>query len=440
MTPNKDIFCNAPWYELQIYWDGSLGFCCQENHQLYPNNMKQHYNVANMSIKDWYNSDPMKTARLMMFNDTRNSVCFRCYNEEDHSDSSRRQRCNQKSVIFTRTNFKESYEQSPGFDKFEKARTTNGSYANLPIDLHIDLGNYCNLTCKMCNPQASSGIASQLVKWGVQEAEQYIGSDWTRNDTVWQRVLTELAAIPTLNNVHFMGGETLITRRFEEFIDYMIECKRFDLNFSFVTNGTIFNESLLNKLKKFQRVGIEVSIETVTNHNAYQRQGTDTQQVLANIQRYLTHCNGTSITLTVRPAISALTIGHYASLLHYCIEHQIIVKALLVSKPVFLNPCILPDTVREGYRQSYKDIITNYHLDQVDHTVDYNESDLNQLDRIIKNQVVQCLNLLDAPRLPNSDALLTEMVAWCRKWDDVHGYNALELYPELKDEFIARGY
>ena len=439
MTPNKDIFCNAPWYELQIYWDGSLGFCCQEDHQLYPDNMKKHYNVAAMSIQNWVDSEPMRAARLMMFDHTRNSVCRRCYNEEDHSDSSRRHKCNQKSVIFTRTNFKESYEQSPGHDRFESSRIT-GAHAGLPIDLHIDLGNYCNLTCKMCRPQASSSIAVQYVKWGVPGAQQFVGTDWTKNDKVWHRVLEEIAAIPKLTNIHFMGGETLITPRFEDFVDYMLAKDRTDLCFSFVTNGTAFNESLLNKLKKFRRVGIEVSIETVTNHNAYQRQGTDTDQVLVNIQRYLTHCNGSSITLTARPAISALTIGNYASLLRYCMEHQIIVKGLLVSTPVFLNPCILPDAAREGYQQSYKDIITNYHLDQVDHTVDYNESDLNQLDRIIKNQVVQCLNLLDAPRLPNSDALLTEMVAWCRKWDDVHGYNALELYPELKDEFIARGY
>jgi sulfatase maturation enzyme AslB (radical SAM superfamily) len=60
----------------------------------------------------------------------------------------------------------------------------------------------------------------------------------------------------------------------------MIARGRTDLNFSFVTNGTVFNENLLNKLKQFNRVGIEVSIETVTEHNAYQRQGTDTALVL----------------------------------------------------------------------------------------------------------------------------------------------------------------
>lgn len=440
MTPNKDIFCNAPWYELQIYWDGSLGFCCQEDHQLYSEEVKEKYNIANMSIRDWYNSKPMQTARLMMFKDTRNSVCRRCYNEEDHSDTSRRHRSNQKSVIFTRTNFKESYEQSPGVDNFEQTRTNNGSYNNLPLELHVDLGNYCNLSCKMCNPKASSNIAAQHVKWEIKGADKFIGTDWTRDQALWDRVLDELANIPNFKNIHFMGGETLITRRFEDFIDYMIDCKRFDLNFSFVTNGTTFNASLLDKLKKFQRVGIEVSIETVTEHNAYQRQGTDTQQVLANIQRYLTYCDGSNITLTVRPAISLLTIGNYHTLLRYCHRHQLIVKALLVSTPKFLDVKVLPNAVRQSYSKQYYQLMEDLNLSAVDAGIDYNESDPNQIDRIIKNQIDQCITLLNSPRLPLADQLLDELVPFCRRWDNVHGYSAVELYPELAQEFLDRGY
>jgi pyruvate-formate lyase-activating enzyme len=437
--PNKDIFCNAPWYELQIYWDGSLGVCCQEAHKLYAESSKQ-YNVASMTIAEWVNSDPVRSFRQRITGNSKLSACQRCYVEEEYSNTSRRHRCNQKSIIFTRTAFAESYEQSPGFDKFESSINNHGSYSGLPIDLHIDLGNYCNLTCKMCNPRASSSIASQYVKWGIADASQYIGSDWTRNEVVWNRVLTELVNTPKLHNVHFMGGETLITKRFEDFVDFMIAHNRLDLHFSFVTNGTTFNKPLLDKLKKFQRVGIEVSIETITEHNAYQRQGTDTQLVLANMDRYLEYCNNTNITLTARPAVSALTIGSYASLLKYCWDKNIIVKSLIVSDPVFLDVRVLPDPVRHQYCQQYTDLIYELGLASVDATDDYNESNLSQLKKIIKNQIDLCLNVLTAPRIANSDQLLTELVQWCRKWDTVHGYNALDLYPELAQEFVTRGY
>ena len=392
-----------------------------------------------MSIAEWFDSEPMRQARAGMFGSTPNSICQRCYHEQEFNGTSRRHKCNQKSVIFTKTNFEKSYEQSPGYNKFELSRANQGAYSGMPIDLHIDLGNYCNLACKMCNPKASSTIATQEVKWGNMLAKKYIGTDWTRDDAVWNRVINELAGINNLNNVHFMGGETLITKRFEDFVDYMITHGRTDLNFSFVTNGTTFNKSLLDKLKKFNRVGIEVSIETVTGHNVYQRQGTDNEVVLKNIQQYLEYCNGTNITLTARPAISALTIGNYYSLLRYCLEHKILVKSLWVTHPIFLNPQILPISVRSQYVDNYKNLIQECNL-AGDHSVDYNESDPNQLPRIILSQIDSVLNMLQQDQLPNSDQHLKELVKWCKKWDNVYGYNARDLYPELTEILDQYGY
>jgi hypothetical protein len=438
--PSKDIFCNSPWYELQIYWDGSLGFCCHTHEKLYADSQSQTYNVKNMSIQQWFDSEPMRSARQIMFNTTPNSMCTRCYTEEQYSATSRRHRSNQKSVIFTRTNFDESYEQSPGYNKFEHSRNNSGEYSGLPIDLHIDLGNYCNLTCKMCRPEASSSIAVQHVKWGITSAREFVGTDWTRDSNTWNRVLTELANIPNLRNVHFMGGETLITPRFNDFVDFMISQGRLDLSFSFVTNGTSFDSVLMNKLSKFNRIGVEISIETLTEHNAYQRQGTDTAQVLNNIEQYVSWADGDKNTVTIRPAISLLTIGTYHTLLRYCLKHQLLVKGLIVGKPDFLDARILPAEVKQLYKQQYHDFLIEFDLDKEDATVDYNESDPHQLRRVIKNQAMQCINLLSTDTQPGDKHELRNMVEHCRKWDSVHGYNALLLYPELADVFTEYGY
>lgn len=435
--PNKDIFCNSPWYELHIYWDGGLGFCCQEAHKLYPITELEKYNVRNMTIAEWVDSPPMRQARLDMLGNRKNSICSRCYNEEIHSGTSRRHKCNQKSVIFTRGAFDESYAQSPGWDKFNASLVNNGEYNGLPIDLHIDLGNYCNLACKMCWPRASSTMAAQYVKWGVDSAKQFVGTDWTRNDAVWNRVLEELAGIKKLQNVHFMGGETLITSRFNDFVDYMIECNRTDLHFSFVTNGTMYNEQLIEKLKKFRRVGIEVSIESLTGHNQYQRQGTDTQLVLSNIEKYLTHCNDSNITLTLRPAISALTIGSYYTLLEYAYQKKLVVKSLIVTEPLFLNPSVLPLHVKQLYQQQYINLKKSLMLEDLDSQQDYNESDPNQYARIIAGQIDQCISLLDSD---GNYYLFKDLVAHCQRWDSIYGYNAINLYPELANEFNKYGY
>lgn len=436
--PSKNIFCSAPWYDLHIYWDGSLGFCCQESHRIHTDD--QRYNVKNMNIREWFDSRPMQAARLAMHGNQKISFCSRCYTEEKHSGTSRRHRSNQKSVIFTRSNFADSYDQSPGNAKFEQSLRTQGSYDGMPIDLHIDLGNYCNLACKMCFPRASSKIAAQHVKWGYQDASQYLLSDWTRDEVTWHRVLQELAGIENLKNVHFMGGETLITRKFEDFVDFMLQQGRTDLSFSFVTNGTTFDQSLLNKLLRFQRVGIEVSIETLTPHNAYQRQGTDTAAVQQNIDRYLDYCDGDRITVTARPAISTLTIGNYPGLLEYCLEKNILVKSLLCVQPRYYNPVILPASVKTLYVQRYLDFLSAHPLDKEDTTSDYNESDPNQIRRIIKSQIMQCLDVLGTDAPHDAGHALSEMVSWCRKWDDVYGYDARELYPEFREILTDHGY
>jgi organic radical activating enzyme len=361
------------------------------------------------------------------------SACSRCYQEESVGGNSRRVKSNQKSVIF-RQAFADSFDQSPGRRHFDSSGTTNTH----PIDMHIDLGNYCNLACKMCHSRSSSMIASQEVKWGIESSRQYLGTDWTQNTQIWNDFLQQLVDIPNLNNIHFMGGETLLTRRFEDLVDHMIQHNRLDLCFSFVTNGTTFRPELMQKLTKFRRVGIEVSIETVDSHNAYQRQGTNQHTVMTNLDQYQAMCNGSNITLTVRPAVSALTIGYFPGLLQYCLDQNLIVKSLLVNTPAFLDAVILPDLAKKQYLNHYQDFIDQ--LGHVQIPVDYNASDPHNSAMIIKEQAQMCMNILSRPEPSNAEQLRQQMVEHCRKWDQVYGYNARELYPELTDVWNRYGY
>lgn len=438
--PDQKIFCNSPWYELQIYWDGSLGFCCQESHKIYPQSETNRYNIRNMTIRQWMDSEPMRQARMAMHGQDSNSFCQRCYHEELHSGTSRRIRSNQKSVIFTKTAFDQSYQQSPGHKKFENSKRSQGAYDQMPVDLHIDLGNYCNLTCKMCFAQASSSIAAQHVKWQIKDAEKYLGTDWTRHQLTWHRTLKEISGIENLKSVHFMGGETLITRRFEEFVDHMIAQGKCDINISFVTNGTTFNRSLMDKLSQFQSLSIEVSIETLTDHNAYQRQGTDTELVLSHIEKYIEYSGNNSSRVVIRPAISLLTIGNYDSLLRYCLEKKLVIKSLLCYEPRHYDPVILPKHIKNLYKQKYENLLQELDLYHISTSQDYNETDANQIARIIKTQAMQCIDILTTDTPEDSEQQLEKMVSWCRRWDAVHGLDARRLYPEFQEVLDRYGY
>lgn len=429
--PNQKIFCNTPWYELHIYWDGSLGICCLEDHKLYESD--DQYNIASMSIADWFNSGPVRVFRQQVLGNATVNACRKCWDEEQLGGHSRRFKSLQKSAIFMQA-FDDSFEQSSGRAHFD----TSGATSTHPVDIHINLGNYCNLACKMCIPQASSMIASQQVQWGIESSRQFLGTDWTKNTVVWNNFLNQLLDIPGLNNIHFMGGETLLTSRFEQLVDHMIANNRFDLCFSFVTNGTIFKPELMQKLSKFRRVGIEVSIETMDEHNAYQRQGTDTAQVLKNISRYRSLCDQSSITVTLRPAVSFLTIGYFPALLQHCLNHGLMVKSLLVDTPRFLDAILLPQRTKQLYFEKYQQLL--YQLSRVHIPNDYNASDPHNLNMIIKEQIQMCMNILCTDTPDHADQQYQQLVDHCSRWDKIYGYDARELYPELNMIWDQYGY
>ncbi len=429
MSDSK-IFCNTPWYELHIYWDGSLGICCQESHKLYQGS---DYNIATTTIEQWFNSPPVQQFRQQVLGHSPVSACSRCYLEEAHSGMSRRLRSNQKSAIFSQA-FDVSFEQSPGRKYFDFTGVTTTS----AIDLHIDLGNVCNLACKMCDPKASSKIASQQVRWGITESKQFIGTDWTKDPLVWHSFKQQLLTIPELNNIHLMGGETLLSDKFHDLVDWMVEHQRFDLGFSFVTNGTIFDLELMTKLKKFRQVGIEVSIETVDQHNSYVRQGTDTDQVISNIGKFQQWANGSNITVTLRSAISALTIGYFVSLLQFALDKQLIIKSLLVINPKFLDVAILPDHVKQVYKKPYLELLDQ--LDNIDVRPDFNASDPHNYAMVVKEHCEMCVNLLSVSQPSNVQSLLDDLVKHCQRWDQVYQLDAQTLYPELQDIWHQYGY
>jgi hypothetical protein len=387
---------------------------------------------------EWFNSQPVKQFRQRILGDTALTACARCTRDEQYGNNSRRFKSNQKSAIFTKTAFAPSWQQSPGHTHFEHSINHDGATTSYPIDLHIDLGNYCNLACKMCNASASSTIASQEVKWGIEASRPFLGQDWTRDQAVWDDFKQQLLDIPGLNQMHFMGGETLLTPRLEDLVDFMTKHKRFDQCFSFVSNGTVYRPELMSKLSKFKRVGIEISIESLGPQNTYVRQGTDTTQVLKNIELYKSWCNDSTITIAIRTAPSLLSIGAYTDLLRYSLQNKFIVKSNMVSSPRYLDIVVLPDQIKAAYLPAFDQLLDE--LATVNTAADYNASDPNNVLQVIKDQVTQCRTALLTPQPSDADQLLDQLVQHCKKWDQVYKLDAREIYPELAEIWDRHGY
>ena len=427
---NKDVFCNSPWFELNILWNGDLAFCCQQIETIYDKQTPNPYNIRSMSIKEWYNSEPMQQARLKMFEQERWSKCTQCWQEESVGDSSRRHRQNQKSVLF-RSEFQFSFEQSPNYDLFEHSLATGGKTHEPPIDLHIDLGNHCNLACKMCWPGASTTIASKMKKLKIMDVEQYLRSDWTKDEEVWQRFLNELAEIPNLKHIHIMGGEPTTHPRFENLIDFLIDNQKVDqFGFSFVTNGTVYKQELVDKLKKFKNAGIEISIESALSSNHYVRQGSDTEETIKNIKQYITN-KSPNFFVVLRPTISALSIRDYHTLVRFALEQGVVIKSRMVDHPPHLRPNVIPKQIRDTWQQPYLDLISEYNLDLESTVSDINESHYDNVNPIAANTIKQALSFLALPDEIDQREQLGKMIDLMRTWDKEYKLDARQEYPEL---------
>jgi hypothetical protein len=103
-----------------------------------------------------------------------------------------------------------------------------------------------------------------------------------------------------------------------------------------------------------------------------------------------------------------------------------------------LDAAILPAKVKQQYIKTYQALIAK--LDTIQVPVDYNTSDPNNIATIVKEQAQMYINVLSAPEPDNSDELRRQMVDHCRRWDQVYGYDARALYPELTEVWDRYGY
>ena len=422
---DKKIFCNVPWTNAHIYWDGSYGVCCSEKNP--PHNDSKKYNIKNITVVDWYNTTPMQQFRKNIQSTTPISACQGCYYEEQHGYESRRIKENFKSVIFTEQAFDRSYQQSPYYTEFERADATT---TKQPIDWHIDLGNECNLACKMCVPSASSVISNQYMKW--QLIDESANRNWTQDATSWNNFTDSILAVPNLNRLHFMGGEPLLNKRFIELLDFLIDNKRTTISISFVSNGTLINPALIEKLKHFRTFDIEISLESISNNNDYIRQGSRVQDTMKNIM-WLKEQQSDQFHLVMRSVPQLLNVNNYDQYIQWAWENQLPIQGIPLINPDYLQVSVLPVRLRTKIKQRYVDLAKS--LDQQKSAMKtlITGRNISGLAQQLLRECQSVISMLDAPEPNNVQELRTELATWLMRWDQVYKLNAFDYYPEYKE-------
>ena len=447
--PNPKIFCNVPWFHMQLYHDGSYGLCCSERAPVFDGYAKQSEsikpNIKTTSIREWYRSEKMKRYRESMLGDQPLAECAGCYQDEQYGNDSYRNTQNWRSVIFTQQNFQQSFEQSPHHDVFvseQSGQALDEHYDGMPVDLHIDMGNECNLYCKHCNPSYSTQIATKYKIWGILSKEDYhTRMNWMDDEEVWQRFLNELLGMKNLRSVHFMGGEPFMSPKLEEFLDFFIDHNRTDFAVSLITNGTIYSKEIAEKFARFFRADIDISIESVSDNNFYIRQGLDKELYWNNIRSFLSHQSET-FCVCLKPTITALTVPTFPALTEWMFDNNIVTENNTCWNPAYLRAAALPLDLRQSYFAEYERVLDKLSAyikqDQHPDMPQSREHGKNALN--LYNELNSVYKMIQIPELPNAEALKVELVGWLNKWDQNCDLDARDYYPEWTDFLEQYGY
>jgi uncharacterized Fe-S cluster-containing radical SAM superfamily protein len=209
---------------------------------------------------DFYTDENSLKMRQQMLSGEKTDLCQQCYNVEDYGAISRRQ-------IYTRDwlyklNLK-SYSDVENYTKL--------------IRYEISLGNYCNLQCRMCNPESSNLIDNEYSKLGITQYKLGI----VKNNQF------DKIDLNSIQQLLVAGGEPSINQDFYNFLKHCIQVNKTDFEIFIATNAVSITKEFVSLIKQFSNIKISISVDGFDQTNQYIRWPSDWEKFKKNTQRLI---------------------------------------------------------------------------------------------------------------------------------------------------------
>lgn len=401
-----------------------MNFC----HYAQSEYIKKGENISGMTIDEYFNQSVSVKERKILLQGGKIERCQRCYKQEKINEIHFRKRRNLQFGIFPNKDFAQSFNES------RIKEYIDNDYLQ-PHFYHISLSNLCNLGCIMCSSENSSMLAKDLKAASITHSDTPTLLDWTTDKNVWQSFLDHIVANKKIICVHFMGGEPLYHKKFYEFIDHCIEVKHNYFHLTFVTNGTIVpDKDFIAKLRKFQSVQIEVSIEGFNDSNNYVRFPSDWRVIKKNLEKYLTYTGG-NISLVIRSVPQFFTLLEYDQLLQWCLDNYVVIDSNMISSPAFFKPAYLTDEIKKEIRERLKKFV----IPDCFKIADINVRDASNIKNCISMNAKTILNMLDETA-QDKEKHMRDMIIYLAKLDRVRNIDVRVKLPAFSDLINSHGY
>ena len=333
MDKNKleQMICPAVWDHLCVNTMGKNRLCCNavtQDNDTFIGNFDNHWN----EFRDGVKSEMLAGGRP--------AVCKSCWKKEDAGITSLRQ-----SMIQT---YKNCGTWEPLLDELDITKP-------YPVELDLKLGNYCNLSCRMCSGYSSSGVAGEhkkiLLDTGVD-----LGLDIYENKFVQDKWYLQDEFVDSIKkmidngvrHLKFTGGEPLMVPSVLKLINYCIEgghAKNIDL--ILITNVTLIDAVWLERFSHFHFVNIICSIDGIGNTFEYIRHPavwSDVKQKLDNLSQLNTPNIVNNITFTFQ-IYNMLEINNMLALSTHMGAN---INAIVLDQPAYLDVRNAPQSLKDA--------------------------------------------------------------------------------------------
>ena len=374
-------FCIAPWHDIHIVTDGGFKGCCVMSAG--PTGGRYLTDGKPVTIADGlsagFNSDTAKSLRLALMNDKWHPECKRCMDEENSGMKSMRDFYNER--------------WGSRFSHADAVEITDAATGELPEDhvpffYDIQLGNLCNLKCRICSPASSSswlpdhqklmGLGPVWIQPIAKKREvitiehkggkQYSMSPdpfaWANSDLFWEQMSERKDKI---EHLYLIGGEPMMIQRHFKFLKECVDSgdsKHIVLQYD--TNLTNLPPKVMEYWKEFKVLEVGFSIDGMGPELEYMRNPIKWDHMLKNIHKLEAFAKENSnVKLTDSVTVSVYNVLHILDYIEWKVKagkydfthlwqkHSKHFGVHPLHSPHYLNVRVMPHSAKKEVTDQY---------------------------------------------------------------------------------------
>ena len=432
MTFSK-TFCASPWIHMRITNLGNYE-PCRWSSETTVSTVKHDHNIKSLAPLEYFQQH-MSGVRTSLLDGKSPSFCNNCRDMEVYGKVSGRQKQLLK-VGIQQQYFEKSLASSPYKNEFDHSNTAHGHTLQTVRDWQIDLGNYCNSACVFCTPESSSRLATEFLQLGI--ISQAPPPNWCDDPVLLNCFINDLLKSTSLEYLHFIGGETMITPGFKKILSALTDAGLSkNVTVGFTTNLTVWNDDIVDLLTQFKQVNLGMSVETLTAVNDYVRYPSQINTVQSLLDRWVAVSQQHSWLMQLRITPTCLTVHDLATVYEYAWHNSIAVESCnFLDKPEFLRIGVLPVQYRQQARDRLAGWIELHGAHGQAQVI--NTRDPNQARAQIYQDAVSYLNYLETAQ--DESHRLPELISYLKRLETHRANGILTYLPQYENIFRSHGY